>query len=72
MKNDFEPQIVPPKRYTVVYTESWMAGCHQQVIVNYVQIECDDIKHIDDLLLSEYKIDTPQIVLIFDGWPNQV
>ena len=53
------------KKYTIIYTESFMSGCHMQTLTYHKHVETDDLKTLVD---EKY----PGVVFIFKGWSEHV
>jgi hypothetical protein len=56
------------KKYTVIYTDSWMSGSRMQTLVQVKRIQCKKSEPVVDALKRLGLYD--QTVYLFEGWPK--
>lgn len=58
-------------KYTIIYTESFMCGCHMNTYFCMKQIKVKNKEEFKNIL-TKLEIDGNSIVYMFKGWPNIV
>ena len=52
------------KKYTIIFSESWMTGSHRNSVTRFDRVETDDLRR---LLKKEY---VGNAWFVFEGWPR--